>query len=148
MGCFVVLTDFLRCSVTFDTPEKLLTQVKSFIKAIEKKENNLKCFSKVLRVKNGFKNIISNWKSSSDAEYADIKINLIMNNKDNTQAQIVEIQFLVCCIFTCFFFFVRSARFDFVCVTHRFLKWYVPNSTDTNHIQSKDVECLWIQLNI
>ena len=103
-GFVFLRTDFLRCSVTFDTPGELLKNVESFIKAVEEKRSDLKCFSKVLRVKNGFKNIVSNWKSADDAEYADIKINLIMNNKDNTQAQIVEIQFLVCCILSLLFF--------------------------------------------
>ena len=63
-----------------------------FISAVEK--NEIKCISKILRVKNGFKNIL-NWKSLNDCEYVDIKINVLFNNKENTQSQIVEIQFLL-----------------------------------------------------
>ena len=49
-----------------------------------------------MRIKNGFKNILE-WDSSrlSSYNYVDLKMNVIFNNKNNTESQIVEIQFLL-----------------------------------------------------
>ena len=82
----------MRCSVTFSNPKQLLKHVTKFVGKIENKE--IKCISRILRIKNGFKNILK-WKSRDDSEYVDIKFNVLFNNRENTQSQIVEIQFLL-----------------------------------------------------
>ena len=84
--------DYLRCSVTFPNAKSLLKRLNEFIDQVESKERE--SISKIVRIKNGFKNV-SKWKSMNDANYLDIKINCIFNNKDNTESQIVEIQFLL-----------------------------------------------------
>ena len=84
--------DYLRCSVTFSDAKRLLKRLNEFIDQVEKKERE--SISKIVRIKNGFKNV-SKWKTMNDANYLDVKINCIFNNKENTESQIVEIQFLL-----------------------------------------------------
>ena len=84
--------DYLRCSVTFSTAKGLLKRLNEFIDQVENKKR--KSISKIVRIKNGFKNV-SKWKTMNDANYLDVKINCIFNNKENTESQIVEIQFLL-----------------------------------------------------
>ena len=74
--------------------ELLLKDIKEFVERVE--NGKIKSISKILRIKNGFENIL-NWKWSTDCEYVDIKINALFNNKDNINnaSQIVEIQFLL-----------------------------------------------------
>ena len=55
--------------------------------------NKIECLSKILRIKNGFNEILT-WNSATDAGYRDIKINCVFVNKENSGTQIVEIQFL------------------------------------------------------
>ena len=88
------IVDYLRCSITFKTPKELLTTLNTFINKIENGEG--KAFAKILRIKNGFKNTLK-WtpKNMSDYNYVDLKINVIFNNKHNTEAQLVELQFLL-----------------------------------------------------
>ena len=88
------ILDYLRCSITFKTPKHLLDGVEYVIDKIE--SNKIKSLSKILRIKNGFKNILKwNSNSLSDYNYVDLKMNVIFNNKFNTESQIVEIQFLL-----------------------------------------------------
>ena len=88
----VAWSDFLRCSLKYETPEALLKDLNKFVEKVE--NNKVKCISKILRIKNGFKNIL-NWKSQNDCEYVDIKINALFNNQENNCSQIVEIQLLL-----------------------------------------------------
>ena len=63
---------------------------------INKIENNeTKSISQILRIKNGFKNILKwNPKNLEEYEYVDLKINVIFNNTNKTACPIVEIEFL------------------------------------------------------
>ena len=84
----------MRCSVTFETPKELLDTLKYMIDEIE--NNKSESFSKILRIKNGFRNILKwNPNNLDDYGYVDLKINVIFNNPNKTEAQIVEIQFLL-----------------------------------------------------
>ena len=87
------IVDFLRCSVTYSSLSEMLAGIKNFRDKIDNGE--IKCLKSIVRIKNGFKNI-SSWKSFNDAEYCDIKFNVIYTNNDTTkqeETQIVEIQF-------------------------------------------------------
>ena len=86
------ILDFLRCSITFTNSKDMLYSINKFVEKI----NNLqgKCLIKILRIKNGFKDIL-NWKSHNDCEYKDIKINVIVYDKLGNQSQVGEIQFLL-----------------------------------------------------
>ena len=88
------ILDYLRCSIAFETPKDLLDGVEHVINEIEKEE--ISSLTKILRIKNGFNNILS-WdrKTMKDYNYVDLKMNVIFNNKNNTESQIVEIQFLL-----------------------------------------------------
>ena len=88
------ILDYLRCSITFKTPKELLDAVEFVIKQIT--NNKIGSMSKILRIKNGFNSILK-WNSEkiSDYNYVDLKINVIFYNKDKTQSQIVELQFLL-----------------------------------------------------
>ena len=89
------ILDYLRCSITFDTPKQLLDGVEYVIDQIEGKK--IQSLSKILRIKNGFGKYILNWdrENLSKYDYVDLKMNVIFNNKNNTQSQIVELQFLL-----------------------------------------------------
>ena len=109
----------MRFSVTFDDISSLLDGVNKFIDDVNK--GNIKCFGHkycILRIKNGFSDC-NKWKSLNEAEYCDIKLNIIYNNpNDLTKCMIIEAQFLVkfllkakkigmflfCFVLLCFFF--------------------------------------------
>ena len=97
------ILDFLRFSVTFDTMNDLLNGLNAFIEDIN--QNQIQCLKPngILRIKNGFKDIKSKWKSVNQAEYCDIKLNIIYrsntsdneNEKKEEECMIVEAQFLL-----------------------------------------------------
>ena len=88
------ILDYLRCSITFKRPEQLVQTVNYIIDKIE--NNKVGSISKILRIKNGFSNVLKwNPNKLSDYGYVDLKMNVIFNNKSNTESQIVEIQFLL-----------------------------------------------------
>ena len=88
------ILDYLRCSITFKTPKELLDVVEFVIKQIT--SNRIESISKILRIKNGFNNILKwNREKMSDYNYVDLKMNVIFNNKNKTKCQIVELQFLL-----------------------------------------------------
>ena len=94
------IIDFLRFSVTFNTIEDLLKGINLFVDDINSGNNeHLKEIflpNGILRIKNGFSDIITSWKSYKDAEYCDIKLNLIyVNNNQSPSEMIVEGQFLL-----------------------------------------------------
>ena len=70
----------------------MLDAVEFVINEIEK--NKIESISQILRIKNGFNNILG-WKSEKDYNYVDLKMNVIFNNKSKTECQIVELQFLL-----------------------------------------------------
>ena len=86
------ILDFLRCSITFDDPKSMLNGLNLFIKLIQ--SGKISCIKSILRIKNGF-NAILTWKDFNDAEYCDIKLNLIYESPNWQQRQIVEVQFLL-----------------------------------------------------
>ena len=86
------ILDLMRCSITFNDSISLLNGLNKFVSEILNKQSQ--CLIKLVRVKNGFKNIV-NWKSLKDAEYCYIKLNVTYLNEMKTQSQIVEIQFLL-----------------------------------------------------
>ena len=68
------ILDFLRFSATFNNVSSLLDGLEQFIWAIN--QDKIECLKPngVLRIKNGFKDIKSKWKSVQDAQYCDIKV--------------------------------------------------------------------------
>ena len=90
------ILDFLRFSVSFNNINDLLDGLNKFVSDIN---NGVapQCLlpNGILRIKNGFSSILNNWKSKLDAEYCDIKINLIYRNGNNSKQMIVEAQFLL-----------------------------------------------------
>ena len=89
------ILDFMRCSVTYDNSKLLVESLNSFIDKV--KNNKISCIKSILRIKNGFNNILK-WKSFKDANYCDIKLNCVyespMRNR-NKPSQIIEIQLLL-----------------------------------------------------
>ena len=90
------ILDFLRFSVTFDNVNDLLDGLNQFVYDI-KRGTVIKCIKPngILRIKNGFNDISTKWKSVDDASYVDIKFNLIYVNKNTDESMIVEAQFLL-----------------------------------------------------
>ena len=86
------IVDYLRCSVTFATPQDLLSAVNGFIDKVENHE--VDCISGIVRIKNGFKNILV-WEKIDDYGYVDLEMNVIFTNKSRTESQLVEIRFLL-----------------------------------------------------
>ena len=91
------ILDFLRCSVTYKNVSHLLQNINQFVKKIN--NNEINCISKILCVKNGFKDILT-WNRSSnnylnDCQYIDVKFYLLFNGKSNTGSMIVEVRFLL-----------------------------------------------------
>ena len=86
------ILDFLRCSLTYNNLKDLLDNLNGFIDKINNKE--IPELISIVRIKNGFKNILS-WKNFNDAEYCDVKFNVIYFDKDTNKSMIVEIQFLL-----------------------------------------------------
>ena len=96
------IVDLLRASVTFESSKDMLYFLKAFINMInnnnkkenkENKENELYSVIKVIRIKNGFSNM-RNWKNINDADYCDIKLNIIIYDKKSNTSVIGELQFL------------------------------------------------------
>ena len=80
--------------MTYEDSESLLIGLNSFVKQIN--DNKIDCFKAILRCKNGFQNVLT-WKTFEDAEYCDLKLNLLFcsRNNDKIESQIVEVQFLL-----------------------------------------------------
>ena len=101
------ILDFLRFSVTFNNVNDFINGLNKFVNDINK-GNVFKYLVPmgVLRIKNGFQDILTNWKNVNDAQYCDIKLNIIYqnqgknndsgyNNSNYRQCMIVEAQFLL-----------------------------------------------------
>ena len=86
------IVDFLRCSITYDTPAELLSGLKHFIAGVNGKK--LKCVTEILRIKNGFGDIL-NWKSIQDCEYCDLKLNIVVFDENANNSMIAEVQLLL-----------------------------------------------------
>ena len=90
------IVDMLRFSVTYPNFTTMINGMNNFIDLIN--NNQIRCIlgngKGIIRIKNGFKNV-NKWRSFSDAEYCDIKLNVIYINELGTQCMIVECQFLV-----------------------------------------------------
>ena len=78
--------------MTFNTPESFINGVNNFIKKIGNGE--IECIDSVIRIKNGFRNVLS-WKSMMDCQYCDMKLNIVIIDKNNESSVIGEIQFLL-----------------------------------------------------
>ena len=88
--------------MTYNNVESLLNGLNKFVSDVD--NNHIKCFIPhgIIRIKNGFNDILTNWKNMNDAQYCDIKLNVIYcNNTNNNDSQkkeermIIEIQFLL-----------------------------------------------------
>ena len=90
------IVDFLRFSVTFDNVNDLLNGLNQFVSDVDKGDV-ISCLvpNGILRIKNGFNDILTKWESMHDASYVDIKLNLVYVNKNTNQKMIVEAQFLL-----------------------------------------------------
>ena len=91
------ILDFLRCSVTYKNVSHLLENINQFVKKIHNSE--IKCISKILGVKNGFKDFLT-WNRGgnnylNDCQYIDIKFYLLFTGQHYTGSMIVEVQFLL-----------------------------------------------------
>ena len=86
------IVDCLRCSITYNNTANLLSGLNTFINNV--KNDKIDNITKILRIKNGFNNILK-WQSFNDAQYCDLKLNVIFNNQETNESQICEIQFLI-----------------------------------------------------
>ena len=87
------IQDFMRCSFTYDSVGSLLSDVNSLVKTIND-SNNSGAIWDIVRIKNGFQGI-KNWQSVVDAQYCDIKLNVIYYDRDSKTSMICEVQFLL-----------------------------------------------------
>ena len=90
------ILDFMRFSVTFDNVNDLLNGLNKFSSDIDK-GGVIQCLlpKGVLRIKNGFNDIIHKWKIMEDASYVDIKLNIIYFSPNTNESMIIEAQFLL-----------------------------------------------------
>ena len=86
------ISDLMRCSITFENTKNLLEWLEKFLNLVD--NGKIECLTKILRIKNGFKDIL-NWKSIKDAAYCDLKLNVLYQNESKTESQIVEVRTLV-----------------------------------------------------
>ena len=86
------ILDLMRCSVTFDNVQLLLNGLEMFINAVN--DGKVECLTKILRIKNGFKNILE-WKDVNDAEYCHVKLSALYRNDSKSETQIVEVRRVV-----------------------------------------------------
>ena len=91
------IVDIVRCTLVFDTPQKLVYGLNTIKNKIEQQSNS-QCIKKILRIKNGFLRNrmkiggnISNWLYN----YADVKFNVLIESSKNRMSLIGEIQFLL-----------------------------------------------------
>ena len=90
------ILDFLRFSVTFDNVNDLLNGLNTFINDINKGDV-IECLlpNGVMRIKNGFNDILNKWHDVNNASYVDIKLNIIYVNETTNIRMIIEAQFLL-----------------------------------------------------
>ena len=86
------IIDYLRCSVTFNNVNELFNGLIKFIDFV--KNGKCGCVIQIVRIKNGFTNIL-NWDNVNSCEYCDIKLNVIIFDKETNQSMIGEIQLLL-----------------------------------------------------
>ena len=88
------ILDFMRFSVTFNSIKDLLTGLNNFVSDVN--NGNISCLKRngICRIKNGYGDI-NNWNNFNDAQYCDLKLNIIYTNKDNSQHMLIEAQFLL-----------------------------------------------------
>ena len=112
------IVDFVRCSITFATSKDMLYFLKQFIDTVNNNNNednnDESCIFKVVRIKNGFANVLK-WKDINDATYCDIKL----IDKTTPMTQMVWIYFLctnVSHVFWCnvLLFLVYSGEVQFL----------------------------------
>ena len=87
------IVDLLRCSVCFNDVETMLQTLDAFCDLIYDEKCSF-CVTEIIRVKNGFNDIVR-WKSENDANYCDVKLNVIIFDKQTNRAILGEIQFLL-----------------------------------------------------
>ena len=96
VSCLIV--DFVRCSVTFGSCGDLLKAVKAFIDIVSNNNHhsisNETCVIDVLRLKNGFNEILD-WNDINDANYVDLKLNVLIHDSFTNINIIGEIQCLL-----------------------------------------------------
>ena len=87
--------DLLRCSITFNTCEEMVSALNEFKSKVNSSEMGY--VTKIFRIKNGFKDVLK-WTKTRDFGYRDIKFNVaitdINSDKNNKKQVIGEIQFL------------------------------------------------------
>lgn len=118
------ILDFMRFSVCYDSVNDLLIGLNMFIDDINNNVKKIHCLKQngILRIKNGFTNTKTKWKSVSDAEYSDIKLNIVfMSNKHDCNHMIVEAQFLV--LFFCYilYFVINMLSFLLYCTVRMYV---------------------------
>ena len=86
------IVDFIRASLTFDTVKDLLKGLKRLDNLIKSKKSG--CIIEILRIKNGFSDI-KDWKRTTDANYKDVKLNIVIHDTQSGQSIIGEIQLLL-----------------------------------------------------
>ena len=117
------VVDVIRCSFTYDNCKIYLREINKFINNVNENENHLMnakktgkednkqqlhCITKILRIKNTFRELISKDSTNntndrndkkeiqmSKFEYADIKINVLISNEDGSIQIIGETQWLL-----------------------------------------------------
>ena len=86
------IVDLVRCSITFDSGKVMARVIRKFQKMIESKET--RCIKSILRTKNGFEQIGSDL-TIDECDYRDIKMNVLISNRDGSEQVIGEIQWLL-----------------------------------------------------
>ena len=103
------ICDFLRCSVTYSDSKAMINGLNMFINDI--KQGKVKCIKKngILRIKNGFNDILQ-WKVPQDANYCDVKLNVIFEAPESDTKKekclFIIVCFVIIFLWFLFFFFI------------------------------------------
>ena len=64
----------------------------AFIDKVNK--GDCECVTEIIRIKNSFSGVL-NWKSFKDCQYVDLKLNVIVHDKDRNVSIVGEVQWLL-----------------------------------------------------
>ena len=88
------ISDFLRCSVSCKSPDLVIAAMNALKTTTLLNLDSKVTKIEVARIKNGFLKIGTSWKDYKDANYVDLKINVVFTDSTGA-AMICEVQLLL-----------------------------------------------------
>ena len=88
------ILDYMRFTVSFRSVESLVQCLEMFVNDISNNKINCLLPNGLLKIRNGFTNVKTSWRSFKAAEYTDITLNLVYSDNENTPTcMIIEARF-------------------------------------------------------